>query len=122
MPSMQIDGMDVLKVQKATQQSIEKIKSGQGPVFLEAMCYRFRGHSMADPSSYRKSEEVVEWQKNDPIIKFEKFLSNQNIIDQKKILEIKENVDSKISDCITFAKNSPDPKIEALLENIYQNE
>ena len=121
-PSVQIDGMDVLEVQKATQQSIEKIKSGQGPVFIEAMCYRFRGHSMADPSSYRKSQEVVEWQKNDPIIKLEKFLSNQNIIDQKKILEIKENVDSEISDCIAFAKNSPDPKIEALLENVYQNE
>ena len=77
---------------------------------------------MADPSSYRKSQEVVEWQKNDPILKLEKFLSNQNIIDQKKILEIKENVDSEISDCIAFAKNSPDPKIEALLENVYQNE
>ncbi|MFL2746398.1 MAG: pyruvate dehydrogenase (acetyl-transferring) E1 component subunit alpha [Dehalococcoidia bacterium] len=121
-PSMQVDGMDVLEVQKATQQSIEKIKSGQGPVFLEAMCYRFRGHSMADPSSYRKSQEVVEWQKNDPIIKLEKFLSDQKIIDQQKIIKIKESVDSEIFDCIEFAKNSPEPKIESLLENVYQNE
>ena len=121
-PSIQVDGMDVLEVQKATQQSIEKIRSGVGPVFLEAMCYRFRGHSMADPSSYRKSQEVVEWQKNDPIIKLEKFLSNQKIIDQQKILKIKESVDSEVFDCIEFAKNSPDPKIESLLENVYQNE
>ncbi|MCH2305714.1 MAG: pyruvate dehydrogenase (acetyl-transferring) E1 component subunit alpha [SAR202 cluster bacterium] len=121
-PSIQVDGMDVLEMQKATQQSIEKIRSGEGPVFLEAMCYRFRGHSMADPSSYRKSQEVVEWQKNDPIIKLEKFLSNQKIIDQQKILKIKESVDSEIFDCIEFAKNSPDPKIESLLENVYQNE
>tara|TARA_Y100001960_G_scaffold323336_1_gene401601 strand:+ start:149 stop:1111 length:963 start_codon:yes stop_codon:yes gene_type:complete len=121
-PSLQVDGMDVIEVEKATQESIEKIKSGQGPIFMEALCYRFRGHSMADPSSYRKSQEVKNWQKNDPIIKFERFLINQNIIDQKQILKIRENVDSEVEKSIEFAQNSPDPKIESLFENVYKNE
>ena len=122
MPSTKIDGMDVVTVRDSAREAIDKIRNESGPILIEAMTYRFRGHSMADPSSYRKSQEVVEWQKNDPIIKLEKLLSSQKIIDQQKILKIKESVDSEIFDCIEFAKNSPDPKIESLLENVYQNE
>ena len=59
-PSRQIDGMDVMEVHDATSEAVGRIRDGRGPIFLEAMTYRFRGHSLADPEQYRDSEEVNE--------------------------------------------------------------
>ena len=69
-PAAQIDGMDVVAVREATTEAIRRVRSGSGPVFLEAMTYRFRGHSVADPGTYRESEEVEEWLDRDPIENF----------------------------------------------------
>jgi pyruvate dehydrogenase E1 component alpha subunit len=66
-PAERIDGMDVLKVYEATHRALERIRSGGGPQFLEAQTYRYRGHSMADPGTYRPAVEVKAQEARDPI-------------------------------------------------------
>ena len=62
-----VDGMDLMAVRDQAKEMLEAIRGGAGPMFLEVMTYRFRGHSMGDPERYRKAEEVHKWQENDPI-------------------------------------------------------
>ena len=65
-PAVQIDGMDLMAVRDATTEALTRVRSDGGPVFIEAMTYRFRGHSMADPSIYRDQGEVEEWRARSP--------------------------------------------------------
>src|SRR5512146_3088538 len=67
MPNARIDGMDMIAVHEKAKEMIETVRGGAGPMFLEVMAYRFRGHSMGDPERYRKSEEVHKWEESDPI-------------------------------------------------------
>ena len=69
-PSVRIDGMDVLEVREATQKAVAHVRGGNGPFFIEAMAYRFRGHSMADPAEYRARSEEERWRMRDPITTF----------------------------------------------------
>ena len=68
MPSKRVDGMDVLAVREATEEAVELVRGDGGPFFIEAMTYRFRGHSMADPTEYRAKSEEEEWRVKDPIL------------------------------------------------------
>src|SRR6185312_17488488 len=78
-PGARCDGMDVADCYRAAGEALEHVRSGAGPYFLEAMTYRFRGHSMADPELYRKQEEVRKWQSDDPIGKVEKLLLERGV-------------------------------------------
>lgn len=74
MPGEQVDGMNVLAVFHKVSERAERIRRGGGPALLEAMTYRFRGHSMADPARYRQRAEVEEFQQTDPIKHFQDYL------------------------------------------------
>ena len=65
-PAVQIDGMDLMEVREATTEALRRVRAGNGPVFIEAMTYRYRGHSMADPVKYRENSEVEEWRITTP--------------------------------------------------------
>lgn len=116
----QIDGMDVVKVRDVTAEALEKIRSEEGPVFIEAMTYRFRGHSVADPSNYRESSEVDEWQKKDPIELFRKISIDNGLLNESDIEQIGQKVDSIVEQAIQFAEESDDPSPESLYANIYK--
>ncbi len=79
MKADQENGMDVLAVYEKAREMIERIRAGEGPMFLEYMTYRFRGHSMGDPERYRKSDEVKRWEKDDPIGIFNDHLLKNKI-------------------------------------------
>jgi pyruvate dehydrogenase E1 component alpha subunit len=66
-PARKVDGMDVQAVHRATQEALEQIRAGNGPQFLEFETYRFRGHSMADPGSYRPKVELQAFENEDPV-------------------------------------------------------
>lgn len=66
-PAEKIDGMDVLKVYETTHRAFERIRSGGGPQFIECETYRYRGHSMADPGTYRPAIELKAHEAWDPI-------------------------------------------------------
>jgi pyruvate dehydrogenase E1 component alpha subunit len=121
-PNSRIDGMNVLTVREAALEAIEKVRSGEGPYFLEAVTYRYRGHSMGDPERYRKPEEIKKWQEEDPIGIYHKHLLDEEIATQEDLDEVDNRVENEIEEAIQFAESSPDPEPEALFENVYVEE
>ena len=118
-PAAQIDGMDLLAVREATTEALNRVRSGSGPVFLETMTYRFRGHSMADPSAYRDSAEVEAWREKDPIDRFKNFSLDGGLITQEEIQRIDAEVEETVQDAVRFAEESPDPDPSSLYDHVY---
>jgi pyruvate dehydrogenase E1 component alpha subunit len=118
-PNSRVDGMDVLAVREAAQQAIQRVRHGEGPYFLEAMTYRYRGHSMGDPERYRPSDEVKKWQENDPIGIYHRYLKDHNIATDEELAHIDDQVAAEVQQSVQFAETSPEPSPEALFENIY---
>lgn len=118
-PAVRVDGMDVLKVYEATKRAVEHVRAGKGPFFIEAMCYRFPGHSMGDPERYRTKEEVERYRQRDPILAFGKQLEAEGILDESRLEEIDHEVDREVEAIATFADESPAPAPETLYEYVY---
>ena len=122
MKGVRVDGMDVLKVHNISSKMIEEIRSGSGPQLLEAITYRYRGHSMGDPERYRKQKEIDKWEKEDPIGKFRSYLIMQDDIDEKELDNIDISVNTEIEEAVNFAESSPDPTPEDLFKDVYVEE
>jgi len=120
MPAAQIDGNDVMAVYEATQEALIKVRSGSGPVFLEAMTYRYRGHSMADPTQYRENTEVEEARLNDPIERLKNDILLEDIMTEDEFTSIDEEIETLMEDATIFADESPLPDLSVIDENIYQ--
>ena len=118
-PSRQIDGMDVLKVREATREAVDLVRSEKAPYFLEAICYRFRGHSMADPSEYRKSHEVEDWRGKDPLVTFREFIEAEGLLTRDRLKSLEDEVEEEVEEAIQFADESPEPPLEHLTQDIY---
>ena len=121
-PNSRIDGMHVLEVREKALEVIEKVRSGDGPYFLEVLTYRYRGHSMGDPERYRQSEEVKRWQENDPIGIFHKYLMDHEVATQEELDELDKKIEADVQSAVQFAESSPEPAPEALFEHIYVDE
>ena len=118
-PSEQVDGMDVLAVREAAGRAIDHVRSGAGPFFLEALTYRFRGHSMADPVHYRNKEETEQWRRRDPIPLLRLRLEQEGVTEED-LTEIESGVAREIDEAVEFAETSPNPSAEQLFEDIYK--
>jgi pyruvate dehydrogenase E1 component alpha subunit len=118
-PHEQVDGMDVLEVRERVGQAVAKIRAGEGPQFIEAVTYRFRGHSMADPELYRKKDEVNPWREQDPILRFAKKLSDAGVLSDEQLQAFQTDVDEEVNQAVEFAENSPKPDLETLRHHIY---
>jgi pyruvate dehydrogenase E1 component alpha subunit len=122
MPSEQVDGMSVLDMYEATRRAAARARSGQGPVFLEAITYRFRGHSMADPEFYRRKEDVSPWRDLDPIRKFREHLSASGMLGDDEFKSIEAEIEDVVNEATRFAEESPDPPPEALYQDVYRGD
>ena len=118
-PNARVDGMDIMAVRKETAEILDNIRKGNGPFFLEAMTYRYRGHSMGDPERYRKPEEIHKYQEEDPIGIYRKFLIDHDSVLEKELDEEDHLVLKEIDEAVEFAENSPEPAPETLFDNIY---
>ncbi|MEX2246458.1 MAG: pyruvate dehydrogenase (acetyl-transferring) E1 component subunit alpha [Dehalococcoidia bacterium] len=116
----QVDGMDALSMYDAVARLTKRVRAGDGPAFLEAICYRFRGHSMADPEFYRKKEEVERWRKLDPIDQLRKRLAADGLIDDAEFARMQEGVDRIAEEAARFAEESPPPAVESLTRHVYR--
>ena len=96
--------MDVTKVYTMINNLIKKIKSGQGPFFLECKTYRFVGHSRSDTNKYRQKSEEIFWKKKDPIIRIEKKLAKEKILDNLSINKIHEEIKYELNQEFLLAK------------------
>ncbi|NMC46857.1 MAG: thiamine pyrophosphate-dependent dehydrogenase E1 component subunit alpha [Chloroflexi bacterium] len=110
-----IDGNDVFAVHKAVRQAAERARKGDGPTLIEAITYRWRGHSKSDRQAYRTREEVKEWMEKDPIPRFAAKIG----VDDKEMEKIKEQVKQDIQKAVEFAEASPEPDVSTILEGVY---
>ena len=113
-PSGQVDGMDVLAMYEATQRVARGIRAGEGPAFLEAITFRFRGHSMADPEFYRGKEETERWRELDPILTFRQKLESDGVIDEAAVQSLQADIEETGNEAARFAEEGPHPYPEAI--------
>ena len=114
MRSEAVDGMDVLKMYEAVKDAAEYIRSGKGPVLMEANTYRFRGHSMADPASYRTKQEVEDERKNDPIPRLRDYTVKKKLAVDADFEAIENEVREQVDAAVKFADESPEPSLDEL--------
>ena len=119
MPSERVDGMDVEAMHAAMEKAAAHARKGKGPVFLEAMTYRFRGHSMADPELYRDKAEVEKWKKKDPILAYRARLIKDKVLTKAAADALDQEVLAEIEAAAKFALESPFPDESTLYEDIH---
>jgi pyruvate dehydrogenase E1 component alpha subunit len=121
-PGEPVDGMDVEAVHQAAKRAVARARAGEGPTLLEALTYRFRGHSMQDPQYYRSKEEVEEHRKRDPIALFQGKLLAEGLVTEAELRQIDEQVEAEVDDAVRFADESPAPDPSTLLDHLYADE
>ena len=122
MESIQVDGMNLLEVMLRTSEMVEKTRADSEPRFIEALCYRFKGHSVVDPDKYRSQEDKEKWRKADPIVFFEHELEKAGLADEEYFKNVRVEVDNEVQEIIKYADESPDPKPADLYRYVYADE
>jgi pyruvate dehydrogenase E1 component alpha subunit len=122
MESIQVDGMNLREVMLRTSEIVEKTRNDSEPRFIEALCYRFRGHSVVDPDKYRSQEDKEKWRKADPIVFFEHELEQAGLADEEYFKQVRQEVDGEVQEVIKFADESPDPQVDELYRYVYNAE
>ena len=118
-PNERVNGMDVIEVRMAAEKHLEYVRSGNGPFFLEAVTYRYRGHSMGDPERYRQKDEVEKWQEEDPISIYRRYLLKDKIVRATQLDDLEMKVEAEVQNAVEFAESSPEPAAEELFADIY---
>jgi pyruvate dehydrogenase E1 component alpha subunit len=118
-PGSRCDGMDVLDVHAATTEALRKAREDREPQLLEAVTYRFRGHSMADPEEYRTKDEVEEWRRRDPIASFSKRLVEEGMFSEDDVKKFDDDAMAQVDESVQFADNSPFPDLDSLYDDLY---
>lgn len=122
MPSLAVDGVNVLAVYDATRAAVERARAGGGPTFIEAPVYRFRAHGGAGDDShtgYRSVTEREAWEPYDPIRLFEHFLAAKRILDDAAIAGMEARIAAEIADAFEHALTSANPTEEDLYRHVY---
>ena len=123
MPGVLVDGQDIMAMYEVTREAVQRGRSGLGPTLIEARTYRYQEHSEALNrilrEEYRSEEELQEWKQRDPIDLFKALLIEQNIYSEEEINELQDNVAETVNDALEFARESPYPNEEDLLEDMY---
>ena len=121
MPGVVVDGMDAVAVYEAAGEAIERAREGKGPTLLECKTYRFFDHVGVRGMGlkYRTDDELVEWQKRDPITLFEERLAAQGILSADAAQSVHDDVMKDVQAGVQFAEDSPMPDPSTLLEDVY---
>jgi len=118
-PGMRCDGMDVRDTHTVVEEAIRRVREDRRPLLVEAVTYRFRGHSMADPEEYRTREEVAQWRERDPIPQFGERLQRAGILDETARELVERAAAERVERAVEFADASPFPTPESLYEDVY---
>jgi len=118
-PGVVVDGMDVMAVYEAAGEAVTRARSGKGPTLIEAKTYRYRGHFEGDSGSYRPKEEIEHWMQRDPINNYRAKLIEMKVLTEKQAEDIDKEALAEMDEALKFAQESPFPKPEEALENVY---
>ena len=121
-PGVVVDGNDVVAVYEAAKKAVAGVRTGRGPVFLEFMTYRWRGHYEAPGlPDLRPVEELEAWKKKCPVAGFERILLKKGIVTKQIIEEIDTQVMQQIEDAVNYALASPFPAPEDALDDVFSS-
>jgi pyruvate dehydrogenase E1 component alpha subunit len=119
MAGVEVDGMDVLAVHAVAQEAIARARAGEGPTLVEALTYRFRGHSLADPDELRSKAEKEFWFSRDPIKKLAAHLVEHNLATEGELKTINAHIQAIVDDAVQFAQDSPEPDPKDLYKYVF---
>jgi pyruvate dehydrogenase E1 component alpha subunit len=119
-PGIQVDGMDVRAVKSAAEMATEWARSGKGPIILEMLTYRYRGHSMSDPAKYRSKDEVQKMRsEHDPIEQVKARVLDKKWATEDELKNIDKEVRDIVADSADFAQTDPEPDASELWTDVY---
>src|SRR5580692_10604708 len=114
-----VDGNDVVAMYSAAKEAVDRARAGEGPILIEAKTFRRLGHAQHDPAEYVPKEMREYWEKRDPILLHEKFLTEKKLLDAKTKKEIETKIETLLSKDRDFAENSPMPPPELAEKGAY---
>jgi TPP-dependent pyruvate/acetoin dehydrogenase alpha subunit len=110
LPSQQVDGQDVGAMFRATKLARERAIKGEGPTFIEALTYRYRGHNTGDSENYRERSEVERWRQTmDPILRLARTLEAEGLLGAGALEQMQHDARKQVEAAIRFAEESPWP-------------
>jgi pyruvate dehydrogenase E1 component alpha subunit len=118
-PGTRCDGMDVLDVHSVVTEALRCAREERRPQLVEAVTYRYRGHSMADPEEYRTKEEVEEWRQRDPIKAFADRVVDEGVLTKEDVERFDQQAIETVDEAVKFADESPFPDLDSLYDDIY---
>jgi len=120
MPGIRVDGNDILAVYKVMTEAVARARAGDGPTLIEALTFRMGPHSSSDdPSRYRPDELVADWQKKDPIFRFQRFLASKKLWDEDFERECIDGAKEEISAAIKTAEAVGPPELSTMFTDVY---
>ena len=119
MPGETVDGNDVEAVHDAALRAVDRARAGGGPMLIECVTYRWRGHFEGDPQPYRTQEEVESWKGRDPLKRTEARLFETGLADRKTLDAIWEDIRRSVDVAVAYARQAPLPEPESALTDVY---
>lgn len=118
-PGIAIDGTDVFAVYEATEEPIARARRGEGPSLIEARAFRYYGHFVGDPQTYKTKEEIEKYKEQDPIVLFIKQVREKDWISEAELRKIDGWAEQAVEEAVHFAEESPYPALEECLTDVY---
>ena len=117
-PGISVDGNDPVAVYQAVAPAVHRARQGGGPTLVECKTYRWLGHYVGDPASYRPPAEVAEWKARDPLVLYERYLREQGVMTAAEMATVREQVKAELDEAVEFARRSPAPQPEDALQDV----
>jgi pyruvate dehydrogenase E1 component alpha subunit len=114
-----IDGNDLVEVFNTVSHFADECRAGKGPVLIECLTYRWKGHSKSDAQVYRKKEEVKSWKEKDPIKKYKNVLFDSKVLTEEMDRALEKEVADQLDEAVKYAKESPFPEPSEVEEDVY---
>ena len=117
-PGVTVDGNDVQEVYQAATEAVAHARAGRGPTLIEAITYRWKGHSKSDQNLYRTREEIESWRQRDPIDRFEQAVIDAGTLDQAEVQKLRDQARDAVRDAVRTGQTGPPPSTD-LLAGVY---
>lgn len=118
-PGIAVDGNDVMAVYEVAKETVDRARKGQGPTLIECKTWRWRGHFEGDPGTYKDPKEQEAWMDKEPVGRYRTFLEENGVMTSDETSAIDTMIDDEIDAAIAFASESPLPKPEDVVKDVY---
>jgi pyruvate dehydrogenase E1 component alpha subunit len=118
-PASTVDGNDLIAVRDAMKKAVAKCRAGKGPVFVECLTHRMRGHYEGDPAKYRELSQLAEWKRKDPIARLVRLLQSKRAIGDKQLQAAEQEARARVEKAAEFSLSSPAPAPQEVDRLVY---